>query len=61
MVNTATIQWIHSMTKYHEAKVTMTKKKKKKKKKNRRYMYILFQKYPNWESRANVRPIHPAT
>ena len=53
MVNTATIQWIHSTTKYHEAKVTMTK--------NKRYMYILFQKYPNWENRANVRPVCPAT
>ena len=31
MVNTATIQWIHSTTKYHEAKVTTTKKKKKQK------------------------------
>ena len=49
------------MTMYHEAKVTTTKKKKKKKKKNRRYMYILFQKYPNWESRANVHPVRPAT
>ena len=53
LVNTATIQWIHSTTKYHKAKVTTTK--------NRRYMYILFQKYPNWESRANVCPICPAT
>ena len=32
LVNTATIQWIHSMTKYHEPKVTPTKKKKNKKK-----------------------------
>ena len=24
-------------------------------------MYILFQKYPNWENRANVRPVRPAT
>ena len=53
LVNTATIQWIHSTTKYHEAKVTTTK--------NKRYMYILFQKYPNWENRANVRPVRPAT
>ena len=29
LVNNATIQQIHSMTKYHEAKVTMTKKNKK--------------------------------
>ena len=28
LVNTATIQWIHSMTKYHKAKVTTTKKQK---------------------------------
>ena len=48
MVNTATIQQIHSTTKYHEAKVTTTK--------NKRYMYILFQKYPNWESRAKFAP-----
>ena len=53
LVNTATIQWIHSMTKYHEVKVTTTK--------NKRYMYISFQKYPNWENRANVRPVRPAT
>ena len=53
LVNTATIQRIHTMIKYHEAKVTTTK--------NKRYMYILFQKYPNWENRANVRPICPAT
>ena len=33
MVNTATIQQIHSMTKYHKAKVMMTKKKNKKKQK----------------------------
>ena len=28
LVNTATIQWIHSTTKYHEAKVTTTKTQK---------------------------------
>ena len=28
LINTATIQWIHSTTKYHEAKVTTTKKTK---------------------------------
>ena len=52
LVNTATIQRIHSMTKYHEAKATTTK--------NKRYMYILFQKYPNRENRANVCPVCPA-
>ena len=56
---------VNSTTKYHEAKVTTTKKKKKnkktKKKQKKRYMYILFQKYPKWENRANVRPIRPAT
>ena len=49
LVNTATIQWIHSTTKYHEAKVMMTK--------NKRYMYILFQKYPNRENKENIHPI----
>ena len=84
LVNTATIQRIHSTTKYHQAKVTTTKKnkekqkqknkkqkkskktkKKTKKKKTKKniyiYMYTLFQKYPNWKSRANIHPIRPAT
>ena len=48
LVNTATIQRIHSTTKYHEAKVTTTK--------NKRYMYILFQKSPNWETEQTFAP-----
>ena len=41
MVNTATIQWIHSTTKYHEAKVMTTKKKKKKKKNQKIHVHFV--------------------
>ena len=41
LVNTATIQRIHSTTKYHEAKVTMTEKNLKNKKKQKIHVHFV--------------------
>ena len=55
MVNTATIQWIHSTTNYHEAKV-MTSKKKKKKKKTEDTCTFCFRNTPTGKAGQTFAP-----
>ena len=52
LVNTATIQWIHSTTKYHEAKVMTTKDK--------RYMYNFVSEIPQLGKQSKRSPRSPS-